>query len=186
LEWHVLLGKKPTTISKGIATWEDPPTDWIIINSDGSFHAENGNGGWGVVGRDCNGDLVFAAAGVVPHAFDPLHVEAVGLLLGARMASNLGIGRAVFTTNCLTLKHALASSSYDLSRLGSIIAETKFILDNFLIDYVVSYVPRTMNKPAHLVAALGMAGVQNDHQVWYEHVPDVVSRALYGDLAVQV
>ena len=58
-----------------------------------------GKGGWGAVARDSDGDLVFAAAGAVPHAIDPLHAEAFGLLQGAKMASNLGIGRARFATD---------------------------------------------------------------------------------------
>jgi hypothetical protein len=91
----------------------------------------------------------FSAAGAVPHAINPLHAEAFGLLQRAKMASNLGIGRAKFATNCLILKQALSSSSYDLSRLGALISEIKFTLDNFFIDYVVNYVPRTINKPAH-------------------------------------
>lgn len=186
LEWHVLLSKKQVPAPKGIVTWEAPPTDWILINTDGAFHAGKDTGGWGALGRDSEGDMVFAMAGAVHHAFDPLHVEAFALLQAAKMASRLGIGRAIFATDCLNLQQALSSSSYDLSKLGAIIAETKFILDNFFIEYAVSYVPRTVNKPAHLLAALGIAGVQNDHKVWYEHVPDVVSRAMYGDLAVQV
>jgi hypothetical protein len=37
-----------------------------------------------------------------------------------------------------------------------------------------------------MLAALGLAGVPNEHQAWLEHVPvDVdVSRALYGDYAI--
>jgi hypothetical protein len=39
---------------------------------------------------------------------------------------------------------------------------------------------------AHELAALGLAGVSNDHQVWVDQVPSDVSRAMYGDSAVQV
>ncbi|KAM0866035.1 hypothetical protein ACQ4PT_042909 [Festuca glaucescens] len=178
LEWHVFLGKNPSRNPRGIETWEAPPTDWILINTDGAFLLENGKGGWGAVGRDSDGDLVFAAAGNVPLVIDAFHSEAFGLLQGVKMASSLGIGRARFATDCLTLQQALSTSSYDLSRLGALISETKFILDSSFIEYVVSYVPRAINKLAHSLAALGMAGVQNDHQVWYEHVTDVKSRVL--------
>ena len=109
LEWHVLLGKKPAAKSKGIATWEAPPTGWVLINTDGAFQPDPDKGGWGALGRDSKGDLIFAMAGAVPHASDPLHVEAFGLLQAARMASNLGIGRAKFAT--------------DLSKLGALIME---------------------------------------------------------------
>ena len=44
----------------------------------------------------------------------------------------------------------------------------------------VLYVLRACNKPAHTLAAMGMSGVQNDHQECFEHVTVDVSRALYN------
>ena len=53
-------------------------------------------------------------------------------------------------------------------------------------EHKVIYVPRSSNKPAHELAALGLAGAPSYHQMWVEIAPDVVSRALYGDSTVQV
>jgi hypothetical protein len=37
-----------------------------------------------------------------------------------------------------------------------------------------------------IFAPLGLSGVQDDHQVWYEHVHVDVRRGLYDDSHVQV
>jgi hypothetical protein len=73
-----------------------------------------------------------------------------------------------------------------MSELGALFREAKFLLQTEFLDFHVTFVPRTCNKPAHELAALGLAGVSNDHQVWVDQVPSDVSRAMYGDSAVQV
>ena len=108
------------------------------------------------------------------------------MLQGVRMACQLSIGKAKFATDCINLRDAVTSTSYDLSQVGATVKEIKGLLASSFIDYQVLYVPRNCNKPAHTLAAIGSAGEQNNHQVWFDHVPVTVSRALYGDSAVQV
>ena len=38
-EWHEFLKKKQAPRQNRIDTWEAPPADWVLINSDGAFHA---------------------------------------------------------------------------------------------------------------------------------------------------
>jgi hypothetical protein len=160
--------------------------DWVLINTDAAFIADQGRGGWGAVGRDSDGDMVFAAAGAIQHASDAFQAEADALLQGLILADQLGIGRVKIATDCLTLQNTLTSSKYSLSHIGALLRDIKIMLNLSFIDYQVVYVSRSCNKPAHTLAAHGLAGVQNDHQVWYERVPDDVNRALYGDSTVQV
>uniref|UniRef100_A0ACD5VW78 Uncharacterized protein n=1 Tax=Avena sativa TaxID=4498 RepID=A0ACD5VW78_AVESA len=121
--------------------------------------------------------MLFAAAGSVKYASDALQAEAIAMLHGVQMASQLGIGRVKLATDCTSLRSALISLKYDLSHVGAIFREIKFLLVTAFIDHQVAYVPRTCNKPAHTLAAIGLAGVQYDHQVWYDNVPVDVSRA---------
>jgi hypothetical protein len=72
-----------------------------------------------------------------------------------------------------------------MAELGALFREAKFLLRTEFIDHHITFVPRVCNKPAHALAVLGLAGVSNDHQVWMDQVPAEVSRALYGDFAVQ-
>ena len=45
-EWRELLMKKPTEKVNTINTWEAPPVDWVLINSDGAFLPNQNKGGW--------------------------------------------------------------------------------------------------------------------------------------------
>ena len=69
-EWREFLMKKPAPLSNRIVTWEAPPAEWVLINSDGAFKSNQGKGGWGIVGRDSESDMVFAAAGAIQHTRD--------------------------------------------------------------------------------------------------------------------
>jgi hypothetical protein len=82
-----------------------------------------------------------------------------------QMATRLGFGRIVIATKCQTLQFAVSSIEYDLSEMGALFREAKFQLSTEFIDYKIVYVPRTCNKPTHALAALGLAGVPNDHQI---------------------
>jgi hypothetical protein len=185
-EWRLHLKKDPKQAMDRIQTWQPPPADWMMVNTDGAFSPVTGRGGWGAIARDNDGDLVIAEAGSVPCAADALHTETVAVLKAITMAERMGFGRIIIATDCQTLQQALTSTDYDMAELGTLFREAKFLLQMEFLDYHVIYVPRTCNKPAHALAALGLAGVPNDHQVWMDHVPANVSRALYGGSAVQV
>ena len=73
-----------------------------------------------------------------------------------------------------------------MSLVGALIKEIKSLLALSFIDFQVAYVPRACNKPAHTLAAIGQAREESSHQVWFDSIPVEVSRALYGDSAVQV
>jgi hypothetical protein len=86
-EWKEVLMKKPKPSPTRIDTWEAPPTDWVLINNDGSFLINRRRGGWGAVGRDSDGYLV----GAVQYASDALQTEATAMLHGIQMVTQLGI-----------------------------------------------------------------------------------------------
>ncbi|KAM0833754.1 hypothetical protein ACQ4PT_064088 [Festuca glaucescens] len=148
-----------------IQIWQPPAVDWIMLNTDGAFSPVTSRGGWGAVARDHEGDLIVAEAGSVPAAADALHSETFAVLKAIAMAERIGFGRIIIATDCQTLQKALTSPDYDMSELGALFREAKFILRTEFIDFHVAYVPRACNKPAHALAALGLAGVANDHQV---------------------
>jgi hypothetical protein len=79
------------------------------------------------------------------------------------MAIRLGFSRIIIVTDCQTLQRAITSSEYDMSELGALFREANFLLQTEFLDFHVTFVPCTCNKPAHELAALGLAGVSNDH-----------------------
>ncbi|PVH61391.1 hypothetical protein PAHAL_3G022900 [Panicum hallii] len=52
---------------KPIERWQKPTDDFVKINSDGAFSASTGEGGWGYVIRDGDGEVICAGAGNLSH-----------------------------------------------------------------------------------------------------------------------
>ncbi|KAG2619858.1 hypothetical protein PVAP13_3NG139801 [Panicum virgatum] len=52
---------KPAQVVKQM--WKRPDRGWLKINSEGAFSERTSEGGWGVIIRDEEGDVVEAAAG---------------------------------------------------------------------------------------------------------------------------
>ena len=113
-------------------------------------------GGWGVIARDHVGNIVFAAPGRIQPVSDALHSEAVALQNGIRIADQLGIGKVIISTDSQILKQAIVSNSLDQSRLGQLFLDIKYNLVMEFNDYSVEYCPRVCNKPAHVLAAMGL------------------------------
>ncbi|RLN31237.1 hypothetical protein C2845_PM05G24200 [Panicum miliaceum] len=54
-------------MSRPAQRWQKPTEDFIKINSDGAFLANTGEGGWGYVIRDGDGEVICAGAGPTFH-----------------------------------------------------------------------------------------------------------------------
>lgn len=69
--------KKPRA-SQGdgfVHRWRPPEQGWMKLNTDGSFQAEAGNGGIGVVLRNCHGEIIFSACGFLQRTSSVLEAE---------------------------------------------------------------------------------------------------------------
>jgi hypothetical protein len=94
------------------------------------------------------------------------------------------MGRIILSTDCLVLKQAMETSSHDLSRLGPMLLHDKFLLRTSFLSYSIEYVPRSCNKPAHVLAALGARGVSEFNELWFGELPPDVSVLVANDLVV--
>lgn len=90
----------------------------------------------------------------------------------------------VFETDCLVLKQALVSTTYDYSRLGILLSELKYKLCLRFIEARIMHVQRTCNKPTHVLASLGVDIVNGEHSIWMSNYSSIVAREVTGDLAV--
>jgi hypothetical protein len=126
-----------------------------MLNTDGAFSPVTNKGGWGV--RDNDGDLIVAEASSVSDAIDALHTKTMAVLKAITMAVRLGFGRIIVATDCQNLQRALTSSDYDMAELGALFREAKFLLRTEFIDHHITFESHVCNKPAHALAALGLA-----------------------------
>ena len=92
------------------------------------------------------------------------------------------MGRIVLETDSQILVKALESTEYDLSPEGILFSDIRsFIRLNF-ISVEVRYAPRTCNKLAHELAAIGAA--QRETRVsWLDYVPESVHFVLASEFA---
>jgi hypothetical protein len=174
-----------SSVSATTNHWIPPEQAWVMINTDGAFQSDSGKGGWGCIGRDHEGVPVFAAAGALSNAGEALRTEAHAMLQAAKLADQLGIGRPIFATDCQVLKTAVTSNSYDAAPLGALFREIKYQLQLSFIEFKVIYVHRDCNKPAHVLAALGVCEPLGSQRFWTEDYPAAVSKAVSGDYAGQ-
>jgi hypothetical protein len=56
--WQEFL-KNPRPNNAHIQSWQSPPVDWIQFNTDGAFVYETKRGGWCIVARDSDGDMIW-------------------------------------------------------------------------------------------------------------------------------
>jgi hypothetical protein len=105
--------------------WNKPSQGWLKLNSDGAFHAERGEGGWGYVIGDEEGDVVAAGAGFLSHVRDAFQAEVQACLRGVQEAAERGMNRIVLETDSPSLKLALENDAFRLAKAGGRIYELK-------------------------------------------------------------
>jgi hypothetical protein len=143
-EWKSLNKKSQQSQCGEKRCWQPPPVDTIKINLDGAFREDTHSGGWGAIARDSAGDTVFAAAGRVSVAADALHTELLALVNVIPIVESQGIWKIIFSTDCLVLKQAMETSSYDFSSLGQLLLHPKFTLSTSFIQSSFEYSSQTL------------------------------------------
>ena len=79
---------------------------------------------------------------------DAMHAEACALAHAIQIADHLDMGKVIFETDCLNLKHAMANSEYAFSPIGILISDLKYQIRLNFIEARVEYVPRNCKRPA--------------------------------------
>jgi len=95
--------------------WERPEQDYIKVNCDGAYDPQSGNGGWGCVLRDADGDVVSAQRGRVEALMCALHGELIAIIHGTQAAADAGVGHVIIETNAVEVVQAVYSDAFDLS-----------------------------------------------------------------------
>jgi len=135
--------------SRQPARWTRPPADILKLNCDASFLPESKTGSWGVLIRDCDGDLVSTGRGRINHLLSPFHAELIACLQGIQLAVDLGIGRIIVETDAQEVVKAIKSSSYDASVVGHLVDEIKFLLASNFLSFECVFIGRECNRAAH-------------------------------------
>lgn len=100
-------------------------------------------------------------------------------------ANDWGMGHVQFESDSLNLVNALNSSDRDLAPEGIIFRDIKSFLRLNFISVEVRFAPRSCNKVAHAMAALG-ADQLVPRQFWQDEVPSSVRTLVASVLAEPV
>jgi hypothetical protein len=141
-------------------------------------------GGWGALGRNHEGEAIFAACGSVPNATDALQTELMALINTIPVAEQLGLTKVTFSTDCSSLAQGLKSSDFDLSWLGPLFRQAKFMLHLAFPGSTVVFSPRACNRPADRLVALGVVCNRECQVFWPSEIPPDVMAFIAKDLLV--
>lgn len=75
--------------------WEKPDGERVKVNCDAAFNSATGNGGWGCVLRDANGDVVTVRRGRVESLMHAFHGDLISGIQGAQAARRLNLELAM-------------------------------------------------------------------------------------------
>jgi hypothetical protein len=176
--------KEPKAVSPS-QCWQKPTGEVLKINIDGAFQSANRTGGWGFVIRDNAGHARGSGAGRIEYVASAVQAEAVACSEALQASASWGMGHILLETDSLILASALKGTEYDLAPEGVLYRDMRSFLNLNFISFDVIHVPRSCNKVAHELAALG-SNQGLPRLVWPECVPDDVHVLVASEFAEPV
>ena len=183
---EVIKGKAPmlmepviekTRSSSSCLPWPAPPPGWVALSVDGSYCAEDGAAGSGMVLRDDKGGVIFAAYRRIYHCNEVLEAELHAIMEGVSLAIQQSNRPVQLQSDCLAALSALSNDSLDRSAYGHLLAEIKGLLENRV--FVRVKVSRDQNKVAHCLANYGRSG--DSTVCWLNQSPPFISELVAKD-----
>lgn len=125
-------------------------------NVDGATFKEGMGGGVGVIFRDEDGAFRGSAAGFFPDCPKPETAEILACRKAVQLAIQRGIQKLHVETDSQVVATMIAEKERNLSPVGQMIEEVK-ALARTREDFKITWVRRTANGAAHLLAKLGVS-----------------------------
>lgn len=153
-------------------SWQAPLEGVIKINADASL-IERGWVGLGIVARNHEGKVLFAATRRTKAFWPPEIAEAKALVLAAKLGRKYAFDDVILETDCQSLITRLSKGVIYLSDLDGVLGDILDLCSCFKsVNW--THVKRDGNCVAHHLAKLVPFGVE---QVWENHCPTEI--ALY-------
>ncbi|KAK3125911.1 hypothetical protein QOZ80_7BG0611280 [Eleusine coracana subsp. coracana] len=139
------------------------------------------DGGWGFVVRDHEGQVVGSGAGRLDNCADAMHAEAMAALQALVYASEAGMMRVELEVDSVNVQAALTTRSYDLSSVGMIIRDAKFLMFSEFNTVKVIFQPRSCNTVADSLARFGSELESGAVMLWPDENPSFVNSLMAAD-----
>ncbi|XP_058219586.1 uncharacterized protein LOC131330099 [Rhododendron vialii] len=164
------LGPAPV-ISCGegrLSLWLRPPAGTFKINVDGSWKKGLMRGGFGIVIRDFRVCFVAASMGFFQWCASSLVAEALAIRQGILLGSQLGLGSVILESDAQLLVNMLNGQAAVSQEVEVVIHDVQVLSNNFHCSSF-SFVRRTINNVAHVLAGEGFCGL--GYSRWTESPP---------------
>ncbi|XP_024314203.1 uncharacterized protein LOC104582573 [Brachypodium distachyon] len=135
-----------------------PPSGWLKLNVDASYHDDDGRGAWGAILRDHTGTIVGSAWDGSVRCLGAATTEALAARDGLRSLRHLIRGPLYLESDCIALTRELAQPLHGRSPTSLLAAEILDMLRS-LDDFCISKTPRSTNTAAHDIATFAWLGV---------------------------
>lgn len=158
--------------------WKKPPEGKLIINVDGSFRVENGNGGAGVVIRDSNVSFIAGSHAFFEH--DAPAAETMTLKGGLLLAQHIGYNSFILQLDC--------SEVVETIRMGWSAAASAPIYDDCLLLWQdfgtisIERCDREANMVAHELARVGLS--LKESCIWIDEPPQFITKFLVNNVTM--
>ena len=152
--------------------WEAPDANHAKLNIDGAFVKENGTAGPGMILRDHEGDVIFAAIRVLFNCGDPLEAEMAALDEGLQLALHWTNLPLLVETDCGELLKMVQSKDKDRSRYAYRVNEIRRVLAQER-NISLAKISRQANVASHTLACMGRS--QQRTSCWLRNTPMLIA-----------
>ncbi|KAL5783297.1 hypothetical protein ACOSP7_008326 [Xanthoceras sorbifolium] len=161
-----------------VERWLAPSPGWVKINSDVAVDVRGRRLGFGVVIRDCTGKVLVSYTSLLLGLFSSDIGEALAILLGLRLAIDMGLSTVCVESDAASVVKQLSSQVSSCSDIGLILDDILSLVVNFAA-LSFSSVRRSANIVAHSLAKFVLS-----HQpvgVRLGSVPSSLARVVLDD-----
>ena len=154
----ILKGKMPAVRDANVEVpapptplhWPRPPTGWAALSVDGAFMQEDGSAAAGMILRNHEGGVIFAAYRCIFNYYDALEAELHAIMQGMALALQHTSLPIVVQSDSSTTLAAMTEDSMSRSVYGHLVLEIKRHLQDR--EFVPSKIKREQNRVAHRLA----------------------------------
>ncbi|KAL5783740.1 hypothetical protein ACOSP7_008769 [Xanthoceras sorbifolium] len=139
-----------------VERWLAPSPGWVKINSDVAVDVRGRRLGFGVVIRDCTGKVLVSYTSLLLGLFSSDIGEALAILLGLRLAIDMGLSTVCVESDAASVVKQLSSRVTSCSDIGLILDDILSLVVNFA-DLSFLSVRRSANIVAHGLAKFALS-----------------------------
>ncbi|KAF4400621.1 hypothetical protein G4B88_023029 [Cannabis sativa] len=181
IEQHLGMKHQPTVAHTPSAstTWQPPPKDMVIINTDASLVQGQEGCGLSAVIRDDKGSLIVAETMFIAGCLSVKLAEAAAIQLGLRLAERWSISKAWVASDSKVLITAIENGDPFPTDWGQLVQNINHMKSHFQLLHFLFY-SRNCNKVANSLAK--RSHMTQKSETWTDCLPYCAAACLIVDV----